>query len=107
MPPPHSQRSLKGFLRKVSYLRRFILSLAEIIAPLGDLLKEKAKFEWKEKAKFEWKDKHQLAFEKVKAVLASPQIMVSPQKGKVNRGTVGPGGFVGFCSKPIEVLLGA
>ena len=74
MPPPHSQRSLKGFLGKVSYLRRFIPALAEITAPLGDLLKDKVKFEWK--------DKHQLAFEKVKNVLASPQTMVSPQKGK-------------------------
>ncbi|KAH7834439.1 hypothetical protein Vadar_016023 [Vaccinium darrowii] len=74
MPPPHSQRSLKGFLGKVSYLRRFIPALAEITAPLGDLLKQKVKFEWEEQ--------HQLAFEKVKAILASPLTMVSPQKGK-------------------------
>ncbi|KAH7866822.1 hypothetical protein Vadar_025483 [Vaccinium darrowii] len=74
MPPPHSQRSLKGFLGKVSYLRRFVPALAEIITPLGDLLKVKERFEWK--------DKHQVVFEKVKAVLASPQTMVSPQKGE-------------------------
>ncbi|KAF7124681.1 hypothetical protein RHSIM_Rhsim12G0101800 [Rhododendron simsii] len=35
MPAPHSQRSLKRFLGKVSYLRRFIPALAEITAPFS------------------------------------------------------------------------
>ncbi|KAG5561250.1 hypothetical protein RHGRI_004321 [Rhododendron griersonianum] len=74
MPSPHSQKSLKRFLGKVSYLRRFIPALAEIVAPFGDILKGKAPFQWTAT--------HQEAFEKIKIVLASPQTMVAPQAGK-------------------------
>ncbi|XP_028121466.1 uncharacterized protein LOC114318723 [Camellia sinensis] len=71
MPPPHSQKELKKFLGKVSYIRRFIPALAEISAPFGSLLKEDAKFEWNQE--------HQKAFERIKATLTSPQTMIAPQ----------------------------
>jgi hypothetical protein len=74
MPPPHSQRTLKKFLGRVSYLRRFIPALAEISAPFSDLLKGKARFDWRAE--------HQGAFERIKVVLTSPQTMITPQKGK-------------------------
>lgn len=74
MPAPHSQKTLKTFLGKVSYLRRFIPALAEITFPFSSLLKGKAPFEWNEE--------HQRAFEAVKAVLTSPQTMIAPQPGK-------------------------
>ncbi|KAH7848152.1 hypothetical protein Vadar_034418 [Vaccinium darrowii] len=66
-------RMLKKFLGRVSYLRRFIPALAEISAPFGDLLKGRARFEWRAE--------HQCAFERIKAVLASLQTMIAPQKG--------------------------
>ncbi|XP_028085998.1 uncharacterized protein LOC114286976 [Camellia sinensis] len=46
MPPPHSQKALKKFLGKVSYLRMLILTLAEITFSFGTLLKGNHKFEW-------------------------------------------------------------
>ncbi|GMP93460.1 hypothetical protein CsSME_00043281 [Camellia sinensis var. sinensis] len=73
MPPPHSQKELKKFLEKVSYIRRFIPALAEISAPFGSLLKGDAKFEWNQE--------HQKAFERIKAALTSPQTMIAPQPG--------------------------
>ncbi|XP_028055668.1 uncharacterized protein LOC114259836 [Camellia sinensis] len=73
MPPPHSQKELKKFLRKVSYIPRFIPALAEISAPFGSLLKGDAKFEWNQE--------HQKAFERIKAALTLPQTMIAPQPG--------------------------
>ncbi|XP_028053606.1 uncharacterized protein LOC114257970 [Camellia sinensis] len=73
MPPPHSQKELKKFLGKVSYIRRFIPALAEISAPFGSLLKGDSKFAWNQE--------HQKAFERIKAALTSPQTMIAPQPG--------------------------
>ncbi|XP_028113348.1 uncharacterized protein LOC114311403 [Camellia sinensis] len=73
MPPPHSQKELKKFLGKVSYIRRFIPVLVEIFAPFGSLLKGDAKFEWNQE--------HQKVFERIKAALISPQTMIAPQPG--------------------------
>ena len=73
MSPPHSQKELKKFLGKVSYIRRFIPALAEISARFGSLLKGDAKFEWNQE--------HQKAFESIKAALTSPQTMIAPQPG--------------------------
>ena len=70
MPSPHSQKELKKFLGKVSYIRRFIPALAKISAPFGSLLKGDAKFEWNQE--------HQKAFERIKAALTSPQTMIAP-----------------------------
>lgn len=70
MPPPLSQKSLKRFLGRVSYLHCFIPALAEIAMPFGNLLKGKASFQWN--------TEHAEAFKKIKAVLASAQTMVAP-----------------------------
>lgn len=88
-PAPHSQRTLKRFLGKVSYLRRFIRALAEIIVPFSELLKGKTKFE-------------RSGVKAVKAVLVSLQTKVTPcgeashslshVNAEINRGTVSPGG---------------
>ncbi|CAL5431972.1 unnamed protein product [Camellia sinensis] len=73
MPPPHSQKELEKFLGKMSYIRRFIPTLAEISAPFGSLLKGDAKFKWNQE--------HQKAFERIKPALTSPQTMIAPQPG--------------------------
>ncbi|XP_028071841.1 uncharacterized protein LOC114274168 [Camellia sinensis] len=74
MPPPHSQKALKKFLGKVSYLRRFIPTLAEITFSFGTLLKGNHKFEWLQE--------HQHAFDMVKKALTSPLTMIAPQLEK-------------------------
>ncbi|XP_028109700.1 uncharacterized protein LOC114308334 [Camellia sinensis] len=70
MPPPHSQKALKNFLGKVSYLRRFIPALAEITFSFGTLLKGNQKFEWLQE--------HQQAFDVVKKALT--MIALQPNK---------------------------
>ena len=48
MKPPATVKELKSFLRKVSYIRRFILELASITSAFGKLLKKGQSFEWGE-----------------------------------------------------------
>lgn len=45
--PPKSIKQLKSFLGKVSYIRRFIPGLAEILKQFQRLLKKDVAFEWK------------------------------------------------------------
>ncbi|XP_028121011.1 uncharacterized protein LOC114318342 [Camellia sinensis] len=74
MTPPHSQKALKKFLGKVSYLRRFIPALAKITFSFETLLKGNHKFEWLQE--------HQQAFDMVKQVLTSPLTMIALQPEK-------------------------
>ena len=45
MPSPKNKKELKGFMGKVSYIRRFVLALAEISHPLQQLMKKGVSFE--------------------------------------------------------------
>lgn len=53
-------------------MRRFTSSLVELLEPFNQLLKKKAPFRWGEE---------QQGFQKIKNVLSSPLIMISPVKG--------------------------
>ena len=46
MRRPTTIRELKSFLRKVSYIRRFMLGLASVTSSLSKLLKKGAEFTW-------------------------------------------------------------
>ena len=46
MRRPTTIRELKSFLRKVSYIRRFMLGLASVTSGLSKLLKKWAEFTW-------------------------------------------------------------
>ena len=67
--PPTTLKELRSFMGKVSYLRRFILSLAEILKPLVE--------QTKKGVAFRWCDQYQKAFKKVQTILANPHIMVA------------------------------
>lgn len=58
---------------KVSYIRRFIPALSELIKPFHKLLKKNLSFQWKAE--------QQVTFQRVKDVLSSPQTTISPAKG--------------------------
>lgn len=47
MNPPKTLNELKSFIRKVSYIRRFIPALSELIEPFHELLKKNVPFHWK------------------------------------------------------------
>ena len=69
LSPPTTLKELRSFMGKVSYLRRFILSLAEILKPLVE--------QTKKGMAFRWCDQYQKAFKKVQTILANPHIMVA------------------------------
>ena len=48
MKPPATVKKLKSFLRKDSYIRRFIPGLASITSAFTKLLKKEQSFEWEE-----------------------------------------------------------
>jgi len=58
----------------VSYLRRFILGLAEILEPLVE--------QTKKGVAFVWYDQCEKAFIKIQVILADPHSIVSPSLGK-------------------------
>ena len=69
LSPSTTLKELRSFMGKVSYLRRFILSLAEILKPLVE--------QTKKGVAFRWCDQYQKAFKKVQTILANPHIMVA------------------------------
>ena len=74
LSPPTTLKELRSFVRKVSYLRRFILGLAEILKPLVE--------QTNKGVDFTWCDQCQKAFKKVQMILADPHIMVAPLHGR-------------------------
>ena len=46
LSPPTTLKELRSFVRKVSYLRRFILGLAKILKPLLEQTKKGITFVW-------------------------------------------------------------
>ena len=49
MKRPTMVKELKSFLRRVSYIRRFMLGLASVTSELSKLLKKGARFTWRTK----------------------------------------------------------
>ena len=46
MPPPRTEKEVRGFLGKVQFIRRFISKLTLTCEPLFGLLKKGKKFQW-------------------------------------------------------------
>ena len=66
--PPTTLKELRSFMGKISYLRRFILGLVEILKPLMEQLKKRVTFVWC--------DQRQKAFKKIQMILADPYTIV-------------------------------
>ena len=75
-PTPTNKVQLQRLLGKINFLRRFIANLARKIQPLTPLLR------LKDKEDFEWGPLHQEAFDKIKAYLAYPPVLMPPKRGK-------------------------
>ena len=67
---PITLKELRSFVGKVSYLRRFIPGLAEILKPLME--------QKKKGVTFIWCDQCQKAFKKIQMILADPHTIVAP-----------------------------
>jgi hypothetical protein len=69
-PTPRTTKQLKGFLGLAGYYRRFIPQFSKIAAPLHNLLKKDAKYEWEEG--------QEIAFQTLKLKLMSQPILQYP-----------------------------
>ena len=69
LTPPANLKELRRFVGKVSYLRRFITSLAEILKPLVE--------QTKKGVTFVWCDQCEKAFKKIQEILADPHTMLA------------------------------
>ncbi|KAM5551975.1 hypothetical protein ABKV19_026713, partial [Rosa sericea] len=73
--PPRTKKELQRLLGKINFLRRFISNSVGKIQPFSPLLKLQRQNE------FVWEPKHQEAFDKIKAYLASPPVLIPPRAG--------------------------
>ena len=101
LTPPTTLKELRSFVGKVSYLKRFILGLVEILKSLVEQTKKGTVFCQKRKEKkgtvFVWCDQCERAFKKIQSILADPHTMVVPSPNKL----------LLLCIANIEQSLGA
>ena len=74
MPPPKSEKEIRGFLGRLQYISRFIAKLTSTCEPIFKLL-------WKNEP-HEWNDECQKAFELIKEYLFHPPILIPSMHGK-------------------------
>jgi hypothetical protein len=73
-PEPDDLGKLRSFLGLVGYYRKFVPALAQISAPLTELIKKNVPWSWT--------DRHRQAFEQLKDALTTAPVLVIPQFGK-------------------------
>lgn len=73
-PRPHDGDSTKRFVAFANFYRRFIPRFAELAKPLNALCRKNAIFNWTPQC--------QEAFEKIKSIMISPQILAYPDFSK-------------------------
>ena len=69
-PPPQTKKELMRFLGMAGFYRRFCKNFSDVAAPLTNLLRKDAKFEWSPVC--------QDAFRKIKAILSSSPVLAAP-----------------------------
>ena len=74
MPPPKSEKEIRGFLGRLQYISRFIAKLNSTCEPIFKILRKNEPHEWN--------DECQKAFEFIKEYLLHPPILVPLMHGK-------------------------
>ena len=74
MPPPKSEKEIRGFYGRLQYISQFIAKLTSTCKPIFKLLRKNEPHTWN--------DKCQKAFELIKEYLLHLSILVPPQHGK-------------------------
>ena len=70
MPPPRSEKEIRGFLGRLQYISRFIAKLTSTCEPIFKLLRKNEPHTWN--------DECQNTFELIKEYLLHPPILVPP-----------------------------
>ncbi|KAA3472692.1 gag/pol polyprotein [Gossypium australe] len=74
LPPPRTQKEVRGFLGRLNYIARFIAQLTNQCDPIFRLLQKRNPGEWNEEC--------QVAFDKIKQYLSNPPVLVPPTPGR-------------------------
>ena len=74
MPPPKSEKEIRGFLGRLQYISQFIAKLTSTCEPIFKLLRKNEPYTWN--------DECQKAFELIKEYVLHSPILVPPQHGK-------------------------
>ena len=74
MPPPKTEKEVRGLLGRLQFISRFIAQLTPICEPIFKLLKKNARINWSEEC--------QAAFDKIKQLLIKPPVLISPVPGR-------------------------
>ncbi|XP_061359320.1 uncharacterized protein LOC133303422 [Gastrolobium bilobum] len=74
MPAPKSERDVRSFLGRLNYIARFIANLTSTCEPIFKLLRKNQPGKWDEDC--------QKAFDRIKAYLLNPPILVPPTPGR-------------------------
>jgi len=69
-PVPRNVKEVRSFLGLASFYRRLVPKFAEIAKPLTQLIRKDVQFKWE--------SSQQAAFEKLKEILCSEQVLASP-----------------------------
>lgn len=75
LAPPRSVREIRKFLGFVGWYRRFLSNFSSLTAPLTDLTK-------KSNNPFKWTGEAQIAFDRIKELLTSAPILITPDFSK-------------------------
>ena len=73
MPPPKTEKQIRGFIGRLQYISRFISKLTMICEPIFKKLKKNVPVIWD--------DECQKAFEKIKAYLSNPPVLAPALPG--------------------------
>ena len=74
MKPLRNLKQIREFIGKISYLRRYIPALANVIRTLHQVTKKIVEYQWN--------DQHQQAFEELKQFLSNTHTMIAPSPDK-------------------------
>ena len=74
MPAPRTEKQVRGFLRRLNYISRFISHMTATCEPIFKLLKKDRGCVWM--------DDCQRAFESIKEYLLEPPILLLPVEGR-------------------------
>ncbi|XP_026410327.1 uncharacterized protein LOC113305520 [Papaver somniferum] len=75
MRSPANVKELQTFIGRVSYVRRFIPGMAQLLCALTPLLKKNKQFQWG--------DDQEQAFQKLKECLINARVLIPPVKGEL------------------------
>ncbi|XP_021839912.2 uncharacterized protein [Spinacia oleracea] len=74
LPPPKTEKEIRGFLGRIQYISRFISQLTTRCEPIFKLLKKNVPKKWN--------DECQASFDSMKEYLSNPPVLMPPKPGQ-------------------------